>query len=74
MTPPPFHPPDSLLSSRSGRSVEDEDEETMPEEEMQALRQMVPARPPDQKAAEVLQNNGLPESPKASHRVEMATG
>ena len=34
------HTPDCLLSSSPGRSVEDE--ETMPEEEMPALRQMVP--------------------------------
>jgi hypothetical protein len=54
--------------------VEDEDDETMPEEEMQALRQMVPTRSQSQEASEVLQEDSLPESPEASHRMEMAAG
>jgi hypothetical protein len=45
-----------------------EDEETMPEEEMPALRQMVPAGSPNHEAPEVLREARLPESPKADNR------
>jgi hypothetical protein len=51
-----------------------EDEETMPEEEMPALRQMVPTGSPNKEAPEVLREDCMPESPEASHRLDMAAG